>query len=401
MRILAAIATVAACVTVSFAAAPQAPARFDPRAYFHQVEPPKPTAGVTPVGNDSCAFARNNDCDEPAIGSGLCPANSDNTDCQRLRRDIEDDSCQWANDGECDELRLGTGACIQATDATDCAAMSWLRNLTDTCATSFNDICEEPGIGNGACAARTDRSDCHTRERPMGIIDHFYGRDDRVRVDAGEAPWRFMGRFVSAAGQRCTATLIASNVIATAAHCIVSDNGVHAAGVFTPSGNGQSARATAYLISPAFNFYRFATTSELDGHDWALLRLDRPLGDTLGHAEVRRFTTRERSAPRGVNLLQAGYSWDTGGDLLSAHIDCHPIQIYDDATFAHACDTTLGDSGSAFLIRDGRRFQLVGVDSKYRPSPGATPKSIGVSAAAFDRSVADFAAGRTGLPATR
>ncbi len=397
MRTWAAIATIAACVTVSFAALPEQ--RFDPRINLHQT-PPKPETS-TPPGNDTCAFARNNQCDEPEIGTGLCPAASDNADCRRLRQGIEDDSCQWANDGECDEPVLGTGVCTQATDQTDCAPALWMRNLDDTCATSFNGVCEEPGIGNGACAARTDRSDCHTRDRPMNIGDHFYGRDDRVRVDERDAPWRFMGRFVSSTGQRCTATLIASNVIVTAAHCITSDAGIHAAGVFTAAGGSESARATDYLISSTFDFYRFATSSELDGHDWALVRLDRPLGNLLGHATVRRFTATELAAPRRVSLLQAGYSWDTGEVLLSAHLNCHPIQIYEDATFAHACDATRGDSGSAFLVREGRRYYLVGIDSKFRRSPGAAPKSIAVSAIAFDRYVADFIAGRIGTPATR
>lgn len=397
MRVLAAIATVAACVTVSFAA-PQTPAL---RSYLHQTSEPKPEVRTTNIGHDTCGFARNNECDEPGIGTGLCPAASDNSDCRRIRAGVEDDSCHWANDGECDEPRFGTGACIQATDGTDCAAATWMRNLSDSCATSYNGVCEEPGIGNGVCLARTDRSDCHTRERPMNISDHFYGRDDRVRVDARAAPWRYMGRFTSAIGQRCTATLIASNVIVTAAHCITSDDGVHAAGVFSPAGGGEDARATAYLISSAFNFYRFATTTELDGHDWALIRLDRPLGDTLGFATVRRFNASERSAPRSVDLQQAGYSWDTGEVHLSAHIDCHPVQIYEDSTFAHACDATRGDSGSGFLIREGRRYVLVGIDSKFRLSPGTAPKSIAVSAAAFDRYVPDFVAGRIGTPVTR
>jgi protease YdgD len=395
MRILAALATVAACVVVSVAAAPDAAKPFEFQAVLHT--DPKPEASTPQLGNDTCPYARDNECDEPNIGTGNCRANTDNTDCRRLREGVEDDSCQWANDGECDERRLGTGACIQATDTTDCAGVTWMRNLTDTCATSFNGVCEEPGVGNGACAARTDRTDCNTRNRPMSIDDHFYGTDDRVRVDASEAPWRFMGRFVNVLGQRCTATLIARDVILTAAHCVTTDEGMVAGGVFTPAAGGPTARTTAYFISPVFNFYRFASTSEIDGHDWALLRIDRPLGATLGFATVRRFTRAEISAPRGVRLLQAGYAWDTGGDLLSAHIDCQPLQIYDDATFAHACDTTQGDSGSGFIIRQGRRFYLVGLDSKFRPSPDAAPKSIGVSAAAFERFVPDFVAGRIGV----
>jgi len=394
-RFWAAVATIAACVAVSFATTPDnVRSPIDARARLHATPQAKPP--TAPTANDTCQHANDNECDEPNIGTGLCRTGTDNSDCRRLRAGVEDDSCQWANDGECDEPRLGTGQCVQATDATDCVAIVWMRNLNDSCATSFNGVCEEPGAGNGACAARTDRSDCHGRERPTGIDDHFHGRDDRVRIDPQQAPWRFMGRFTNALGERCTATLISRDVIATAAHCITSDDGVHANGTFTPAAGGAIARSVAYLLSPTFDYSRFANTNEIDNQDWALIRLNLPLGEELGHATVRRFTARELAAPQRITLQQAGYSWDTGDVLLSAHIDCHPTRIYEDGTFAHECDTTQGDSGSGFLVRSGRRYYLLGVDSQYRTNPEAPAKSIAVSSNAFHAQVADFVAGRTG-----
>lgn len=398
-RFSAALVTIAACVVVSFAATPDGSGRADdPRLGLHATETPKPPSTSTPRGNDSCQHANDNECDEPTIGTGLCRTGTDNSDCRRLRAGIEDDSCQYANDGECDEPRIGTDSCVQATDATDCAAIIWMRNLNDSCDTSYNGVCEEPGVGNGACAARTDRSDCHGRERPATIDDHFYGRDDRVRIDPQQAPWRFMGSFTNGIGERCTATLISRDVIMTAAHCVSSEDGIHPDGTFAPAAGGPTARSIAYLISTTFDYQRFIETNEVDAHDWALVRLNRPLGEELGYASVRRFTRRELAAPQDVNLQQAGYSWDTG-DLLSANIDCHPIQFYDDGAFAHACDTTQGDSGSGFLIRSGRRYHLVGVDSKFRSNPGGPAKSIAVGSGAFFDHVADFVAGRTGRPA--
>lgn len=411
MRLAAAAATIAACVLTSFAvgerdAAPP-PAHlmslvganaFDagraPAIAGKQTRN-KPGSGQ-PGGNDTCRWANDGECDDPDIGTGACTLGTDHSDCRRIRERREDDSCRWARDGECDEPGFGTGACTQGTDRTDCGDIAWLRNQNDTCATSFNGVCEEPGRGDGSCAARTDRSDCLGRNRPLTINDHYFGRDDRVRVNVEQAPWSYMGRFANAAGEMCTATLIARNVIVTAAHCLHTGNGTTTGGTFTAAG-GATARATAYLMSERFDYRRFNSTDEIDGLDWALVRLDQPLGDRLGYAGVRNLTGQGREAALAADLFQAGYSWDTG-DTLSANIGCHMIETYPDGTFAHECDTTRGDSGSAFVVRNGEGFDVVGVDSNFRTNPNGPFIYIAVSAASFQPYVAEFVAGRTGRP---
>lgn len=409
MRLAAAAATIAACVLVSVAVGESDPGSppshlmniIGANAFDAERAPPiagkqtgKPGAGA-PAGNDSCRWANDGECDDPDIGTGACTQGTDATDCRRIRSGREDDSCRWARDRECDEPRFGTGACAQGTDRTDCGEIAWLRNQTDACATSFNGVCEEPGRANGSCAARTDRSDCLGRQRPLSINDHYFGRDDRVRVNAQQAPWRYMGRFANANGEMCTATLIARNVIITAAHCLHTDNGPTTGGAFTAENGGASARATAYLVSERFNYQRFNTTDEIDGLDWALVRLDQPLGETLGYAGVRNLTGQGLSAARAADLYQAGYSWDTG-ETLSANINCHIVEVHADGTYAHECDTTRGDSGSAFLVRNGQSFDVIGVDSNFRSNPNGPFIYIAVSASSFQPYVAEFVAGRTG-----
>jgi len=409
MRLAAAAATIAACVLVSVAVgegpalsphlrdvvgANAFDANFAPVISGKQTGAGKPGGG--PGGNDSCQWANDGECDDPDIGTGACTQGTDYSDCHRIRERREDDSCRWARDRECDEPRFGTGACTQGTDRTDCGDIAWLRNQNDACATSFNGVCEEPGRGNGSCEARTDRSDCLGRNRPMTINDHYFGRDDRVRVNIQQTPWRYMGRFTNANGEMCTATLIARNVIVTAAHCLHSGNGPTTSGQFTAAGGGQ-ARATAYLVSTRFNYQLFTSTDEIDGLDWALVRLDQPLGDRLGFAGVRNLTGQGLQAARAADLYQAGYSWDTG-DTLSANIGCHIVETHPDNTFAHECDTTRGDSGSAFLVRNGEGFDVIGVDSNFRTNPNGPFIYIAVSAASFQPQIADFIAGRSGRP---
>ncbi len=402
MRILAAAAVIGACVLVSVAVGKptgmNAPTVADAATYLSasvkQGAPPKPNGPSR--GDDSCRWANDRECDDPDIGTGACRQGTDFSDCRALREG-ENDSCQWARDGECDEPNFGTGACTQGTDRTDCGAISWMRNQTDACATSFNGICEEPGRGNGRCAARSDRTDCNGRDRVLTIHDHFFGRDDRVRVNAQQAPWRFMGRFVNGEGEACTATLIGRDVIITAAHCINTDRGVSAAGTFTPAAGGAEANSTAYLLPTGYDYARFNAGNDLDGLDWALLRLDQPLGARLGFAGVRNLTGQGIATARAASLMQAGFAWDTG-PTLAGHVGCHMVRIYPDNTFAHECDTTRGDSGSSFVVANGRGFDVIGVDSNFRSNPNGPFLYIAVSAASFQPYVADFIAGRSGIP---
>lgn len=349
-------------------------------------------------GDDSCRWANDNECDDPDIGTGACRPGTDVSDCRALRTG-ENDSCRWARDHECDEPNFGTGACVQGTDRSDCGDIAWMRNANDACATAFNAVCEEPGHGDGTCAAHSDRTDCHGRQRPMSINDHFFGRDDRERVDVTQFPWRAVGELHLDTGEGCTATLIGRDVAITAAHCIHTDHGVNAAGRFTTApgvpGGPLEARVIAYQVDPRFNYQRFTTSDDIDGLDWALLRLDQPLGERLGFAGVQNLTAQPRAQVLAVDLYQAGYAWDTG-ELLTGHLRCHIVDFHRDNTFMHECDTTRGDSGSSFMVRNGAGYDVIGVDSSFRSNPGGPFLYVAVSAASFQPYVADFLAGRSG-----
>lgn len=398
MRILVAATTIAVCLFAADLAADaglitasDTPLYAAAQKQAHQNKPAGP-GGRAPVrGNDTCRWANDNECDDPDIGTGACAMGTDFSDCRHLRQG-ENDSCRWARDGECDEPNFGTGACVQGTDRTDCGVIAWMRNQNDSCATAFNGACEEGA--RGRCAARTDRTDCHGRDRPLTINDHFFGHDDRVLVNINEAPWRFMGRLHMDGGATCTATLIARDVVITAAHCLHPSGNLNAAGSFEAAG-GQTARITAYQIDRRFNYRRFIAADDIDGLDWALLRIDQPLGDRLGFAGVQNLTAQGSARAIAADLMQAGYSWDTG-DHLSGNLRCHMARVYPDNTFAHECDTTRGDSGSGFVVRNGQGFDLIGVDSSFRADPSGPFLYIAVSAASFASAVPDFVAGRTG-----
>ena len=120
----------------------------------------------TGVGLDTCEWANDGECDEPDIGTGVCAAGTDTGDCRPAggiaptggKGDgpgVGDNSCQWANDGECDDPGIGTGACQAGTDQNDCAGVG-----LNTCQWAGDGECDEPVIGTGVCTAGTDTTDC-------------------------------------------------------------------------------------------------------------------------------------------------------------------------------------------------------------------------------------------------
>lgn len=368
------------------------------RAMLHLDAPAKPAAGATYTGNDSCRYANDGECDDPRIGTGACHAGTDYSDCWRLAQGVEDDSCRFANDGECDEPHFGTGACAQATDRTDCGDVGYLRFQTDTCATAFDGVCNEPGIGDGKCEARTDRSDCLGRERPPLIYDNYFGYDDRVLVDISQMPWSVIGLLtLSRSGSGCTATLVAANVVATAAHCITSDSGrIDARSLFEVGDLGAgalSARVTAYLVADTTG----QKVSDESETDWALLRLDRPLGDELGFVGVRAVADIPLDQLLLMPIYQAGYSWDTG-DHLSGNIGCAVLLLTGVNMLQHNCDTTHGDSGSPLMIEENGLYYVVATDAAFDNDADGRIVNVATRADAWAGLLADFAAGQIGTP---
>ncbi|MEO1225257.1 MAG: trypsin-like serine protease [Pseudomonadota bacterium] len=360
--------------------------------------------GGIDVGDDSCHWAHDMECDDIRFdGTGACTEGTDASDCRALAFG-GDNSCQWAFDNECDEPHIGLGVCTSGTDTADCASAAHLRNRSNSCATAFNDICEEAGQGgSGQCAERTDTVDCFGRETVPGMRDHYFGRDERVMVDSTLFPWRAIGQ-LDFEGGACTATLVAPDVVLTAAHCFLTEGRPDQPIAFFAGLDGDSfvdvAGIADYYVNPRYDNDADFGPGQGNGEDWGFARLDRPLGDTLGHLTVLApQPDDQRRAVSGTwfTLSQGGYSWDTG-DRLSAHLGCRIIEFLADNSMFHECDTTLGDSGSPFFIDRGNGdYAVVGVDSQFFDLPGQSRSAyLAVDARAFAGPLGDFVAGRLG-----
>ncbi len=365
------------------------PGRLSAEAIGRALSGEKPGAGVP--GDDSCAFANDKECDEPGLGTGACRAGTDRSDCWRLIAGVEDDTCRFARDGECDEPGYGTGACVQGSDASDCPGLAALRFRDDSCESAFNGVCEEPAREGdaSACAPRTDRSDCVGRARAPTYTDHFFGRDDRMRVDLASPPWTALGRFDHGPGGSCTATLVAEEVILTAAHCVSTETGVDARGVFR-AGDGFTAKSVDVLVAEDWDASVFDAGETLDGADWALIRIA-----PSAHGRVAPIPPLARAPRVGDRLAQAGYSWDTG-DAPSGDPDCEVLERFDGGAIAHDCDTTRGDSGSPLMIRTPSGWRVLASDSNFRRNPDGPYVYIASAASGWAGRLDAFARGEIG-----
>lgn len=314
--------------------------------------------------------------------------------------DRRDNRCVRAFDGLCDEPGIGTGTCPMGSDTADCAPGGELRGRDDSCPLAFNDTCDEPGIGSGQCPASTDTADCLGRQRPAGILDYFQGRDDRILVDAQMHPWRTIGQLVDEdASGFCSAVLVGPDLILTAGHCLAGrDTARFQAGRDGERYGGQ-ARLVDIFVNPAFTD-DFAQLGQGNGHDWALARLDSPLGDRLGFLDVLVPTDGDLSAAaRGdwYPIRQAGYSLDAG-DRISAHIGCAIDEVFGDNSLIHLCDVAIGDSGSPLIVeRAPGDFAVIAIDTEFlrlRYQRQSILVSLAVDARAFGPAVAAALAGR-------
>ena len=360
----------------------------------------RPQAGGATSSVDSCRWAFDGECDEARFsGTGACSDGTDTTDCQALAMG-GNDTCRWAFDGECDEHGgIGIGVCTDGTDRTDCAPVAHMRNRNNACPTSFDNRCDEPDGGSGRCEPRTDTVDCLGRATAPGIRDHYFGWDDRQRVDTTRYPWSAIGEVRFRDGGSCTATLVAPNVGVTAAHCFFDDGQPNPATEFLAGRDGdrEVARATVirHFVPPAYDDRRHTETNDINSLDWAFFVLDRPIGNTVGTLGVHRLTQADLDqAVRGTwyPVSQAGYSWDVPGRM-TGHVGCRIVRALDDATIFHECDTTLGDSGSPIFIEKDGGYYIIAVDSQFFDNPKGQSRYLAVDSRAFSDPLTKFMRG--------
>lgn len=212
------------------------------------------------------------------------------------------------------------------------------------------------------------------------------GKDDRAPVLSLAYPYSTIGRidWVLADGRSlgyCTGTLIGRDLVLTNSHCLThprTDAVVNPTQyqqgrdkiVFKPAMIRGEAQAEAEVVDFA---YGWGENPDDPAEDWAILKLDRPLGDEFGYLG---WLNPDFTNPEVIELLFGqlrivGYAADfptpnyrefgEAGETAGQHAGCGILGAEAGQIF-HQCDTNPGASGSALLgLLDNGQYVVLGL----------------------------------------
>ena len=220
--------------------------------------------------------------------------------------------------------------------------------------------------------------------RPVdGPIRAIVNADDRTPVLSRRYPWSAIGRvdWVDADGGilgACTGTLIGPSLVLTNAHCLIdeeTDQPTTRDIIFRPNLIQGRADETASVIAYEYGESPFTGNQT---EDWALLTLDRSLGEIYGYLGWRTvdFTDATTLAEADGTISVVGYSGDfppetmsglgDPGETAGLSADCSILLVVPEGDLSgsliHSCDTNPGASGAPLfaLFEDGE-YYIVGL----------------------------------------
>jgi protease YdgD len=202
------------------------------------------------------------------------------------------------------------------------------------------------------------------------------GDDDRVRVEERGPPWDAIGQ-VNIGGYRsvgqCSGTLVAPDIVITAAHCVVDDwkaapvplHDIHFLAGFDRGKYLAHATAKCLRFLPEYvppvkalsaQAAKEFSSLEQAGTDVVAIVLN----EKLKIAPVP--IAKSAGVEPGLWLTYAGYPADRRY-MLSAHFGCQLISVaHEPLLWLHDCDTQPASSGGPMLIKVDGQLQLAAVN---------------------------------------
>jgi protease YdgD len=231
-------------------------------------------------------------------------------------------------------------------------------------------------------------------ELPYGKTERVViGTDDRTPVLTRAYPWSAIGRIeavrANGSGYTCTGTLIGMDIVLTNAHCLI-DETTHQPIISRNQLSSSQTQITfqvgmikgVALDSARVIDYRYGTNKPLTflGDDWAILKLDLPLGADYGYMGWRNLDFSDSRVLQAAQdqLMLVGYAGDfptqnmreygRGGDTAGMNTGCSIEGLETKGSFKgvllHRCDSNPGASGGPLFAQfsDGN-YYIVGLHS--------------------------------------
>jgi protease YdgD len=209
-------------------------------------------------------------------------------------------------------------------------------------------------------------------------------------IIATDPPARAIGLLEMQDGSLCSASVVARDVILTAAHCLFDDDHHRVTPARFSAGFDRgdyvaAAKIRDVYLPPEFDHERFLNSGDIDGYDYAFMRLNHEVGDETGILPVRVLTDAELDAmetPSGQSFSQVGYG-NAESDHPVVRRGCHIERWWEDHTYAHHCGTVPGDSGSPDLVLLNGTYAIVGIESAEVDFKNLKGADMVVAASAF------------------
>lgn len=191
-----------------------------------------------------------------------------------------------------------------------------------------------------------------------------------IGLDRNEqaSPWRAVGRLDSSSGY-CTATLIAPDLVLSAAHCTFDEAGnplppdalTFRAGF--RNGQVEAERGVIQIARPDAFLYKSKDWVTRVANDAVLLRLATPIATHV----ISPFVIEPRTLNSGeVSVVSYGRGRDS---LPSLQQTCSVSQNYKGLMIMN-CNTTFGSSGAPVFRREGTQIRIASVISGYASFSG-------------------------------
>ena len=187
--------------------------------------------------------------------------------------------------------------------------------------------------------------------------------DQRQIVSVKERPWSAVARVGFGHGW-CSAVLIGPRLAATAAHCLwnkATHRSMAAAalsvvvgwdrGQFTDGSGVQRVVLPADWVPEQVEHYGVDQAAK----DWALLYLDKPLGDQVGWVPL------SDQIKAGETITAVGYGEDRK-HVAVAHLGCHVLAQVRPGLWTHDCDAVHGDSGGPIFADMDHNPKVVAIN---------------------------------------